>query len=136
MASGRRTSFTSTIVALTPHGDFIGCGQIKEHRGGARELASLAVSPEWRGRGAAGAIIRWLMGEAQPPLWLMCRSDLVQLYLGFGFVEIGPDEIQPPYFRRMRRLAKALLFAARGDYLAVMAWRGEEVGGEVGRLAG
>jgi GNAT superfamily N-acetyltransferase len=98
---------------------------VKEHRGGVRELASLAVAPEWRGRGVGEAVIRWLMREDGPPLWLMCRSGLVRFNLKFGFSEVGLDEPQPSYFRRMRALAKALVFAGREDYLAIMCWRAE-----------
>lgn len=113
------------VVAVDEQGQVIGCGQIKDHRGGARELASLVVSAEWRGHGVAAEIIRWLMHDAGPPLWLMCRSNLVPLYQKFGFVEVGPDETQPSYFRRMRGLAKAFLFSGRKDYLAIMSWKGE-----------
>lgn len=89
-----------------------------------RELASLVVSPGWRLRGIGGDIIRRLMGEAGPPLWLMCRSGLAGYYLNFGFEEVAADEPQPATFQRMRGLAKALVFAGRDDYLAIMVWRG------------
>ncbi len=113
------------VVAVDDQGRVVGCGQIKDHRGGARELASLVVSPEWRGRGVGGAIIQWLKRQAGPPLWLMCRSGLVRFYREFGFDLVGPDEPQPAYFRRMRALAKAFVFASRQDHLAIMSWREE-----------
>jgi amino-acid N-acetyltransferase len=112
------------VVAIDRHERVIGCGQIKVHRGGARELASLVTAPEWRGLGVGGAIVRWLMDDAGPPLWLMCRSDLAGFYLKFGFREVGGEEPKPRYFRRMRALARVFLFARRNEYLAIMVWRG------------
>ena len=111
-------------VAVDELDQVVGCGQVKNHRAGVRELASLAVAPAWRGRGMAGAIMRELMHKAGPPLWLMCRSSLVSLYAKFGFDEVGPDEDQPGYFRRMRTLAGAFLFVSGDEYLAIMTWPG------------
>lgn len=111
------------VIATDDRGQIVGCGQIKEHRGGVRELASVVVVPDWRGRGVAGAIIQRLKEQAGPPLWLMCRSGLVPLYARFGFDLVAPDEPQPAYYRRMRALAKAFVFAGRQDHLAIMSWR-------------
>jgi N-acetylglutamate synthase-like GNAT family acetyltransferase len=36
----------------------IGVGQVKPHEDGSRELASIAVVPEWQGNGVGGALIR------------------------------------------------------------------------------
>jgi N-acetylglutamate synthase-like GNAT family acetyltransferase len=112
------------VVAADEQGRVIGCGQIKQHRGGVHELASLVVTSEWRGRGVGGAIVLWLKHEAGPPLWLMCRSGLVPFYQMFEFDLVEPDDPQPAYFRRMRALAKAFVFAGRRDYLAIMSWAG------------
>lgn len=120
------------IVAVDGRGLVIGCGQIKEHQGGVRELASLVVSPEWRGQAIGRAIVRRLMAETVPPVWLMCRSGLVPYYLTFGFSEVGAAAPQPRYFRRIRTLAKAMMFSGRRDYLAVMCWDGQ---GSDGRAA-
>jgi len=112
-------------VAVDDRDQVVGCGQVKNHHAGVRELASLAVAPDWRGRGMAGAIMRELMQQAGPPLWLMCRSSLVSLYAKFGFEEVGPDEDQPGYFRRMRTLAGVFLFVSGDEYLAIMTWHGD-----------
>jgi N-acetylglutamate synthase-like GNAT family acetyltransferase len=113
------------VVAVDDRCRIVGCGQVKAHQGGVRELASLAVSRKWRRRGVGGRIIEHLMHTSAPPLWLMCRSGLVPYYLRFGFEEVMADEPQPTYFRRMRSLARALVFAGRKDHLAIMAWRGD-----------
>ncbi len=104
----------------------IGCAQLKPHRNEFVELASLVVQPEWRGRGVARSLIEQLKQETGPPLWLMCRSGLVPLYERFSFVEVLPDEAQPAYFRRVRRLASAFhMVVGRDEHLAVMVWRSD-----------
>lgn len=108
------------VVATDSDDRLIGCGQIKSHGDGARELSSIAVVKSWRGRGVARAIIELLMAEHGPPLWLMCSSSLIPLYQRFGF-RTAVDAEQPPYFRRLRRLAGTFeMFMGSGEYLAVM----------------
>jgi len=92
------------IVAESPAGAFIGCGQLKPHSDGSLELASLAVVPAWRGRGVARLIIQALMAKAPRPLYLTCRGQLGPFYEKFGFRVLRPEEM-PLYFRRLSRLA-------------------------------
>ena len=114
------------LVAVDVQGKLIGCGQVKPHSDASRELASIAVRPKWRGRGLASEIIRRLMAEGGPPLWLMCRSDLADFYRRFGFVAIRDPERMPRYFRRVYRLATAAGRLLPGDNpMAVMTWNGE-----------
>ncbi len=116
-------------VAVAEGEGIIGCGQVKPHRDGTQELASIVVVRNWRGRGVARLLIERLMLDAGAPLWLTCRSGLVGLYQRFGFREVGPEEDQPAYFRRMRRLAGVFeMLAKRGEYLAVMTWDGTHPG--------
>lgn len=108
------------IVAVTPNGALIGCGQVKPHRDGSRELASIAVLPGWRGQGVARAIIERLVAAHPGPLYLTCRSSLGAFYERFGFRTIELAEM-PPYFRRISRLAKALgIIGLIGENLLVM----------------
>lgn len=93
------------VVAGTPEGELIGCGQIKTHADGSRELASIAVFPRWRGRGAARAIIEHLLVISPGTLYLTCRSSLGPFYEKFGFRAIGEGEM-PGYFRRIYRLIR------------------------------
>jgi N-acetylglutamate synthase-like GNAT family acetyltransferase len=92
------------IVAVTPEGKIIGCGQIKPHGNEVRELASIAVDDGYRGNGIARLIITSLLSRTPPPIYLMCRSALGPFYTKFGF---SPVELvnMPSYFRRMARLA-------------------------------
>lgn len=113
------------LVAVDGAGTIIGCAQVKPHRDGSRELASIVTAEAWRGWGVATALIGRLMAEAAPPVWLNCRSGLVPFYARFDFREVGADEPQPAYFRRIRRLAAAMaLLASMGERLAVMVWEG------------
>lgn len=93
------------LVAESPAGAFIGCGQLKPHSDGSLELASLAVVPAWRGQGVARLIIQTLMERAPRPLYLTCRGSLGPFYEKFGFRRLERDEM-PPYFRRLSRLAE------------------------------
>ncbi|HET7009290.1 MAG TPA: GNAT family N-acetyltransferase [Anaerolineales bacterium] len=112
------------IVAEDGAGQFVGCGQVKEHRDGSRELASIAVEEAWRGRGIASRLIRELMQRHAPPLWLTCRSNLAEFYGRFGFVEVAEPAQMAPYFRKIVRLARMFHWLAPGERLAVMVWRG------------
>lgn len=93
------------VVAFSPEGELIGCGQIKPHGDGSQELASIAVSPGWRGRGAARAIIEHLIATKPGTLYLTCRNDLGPFYEKFGFRIIVGGEM-PRYFRRIYRLIR------------------------------
>jgi N-acetylglutamate synthase-like GNAT family acetyltransferase len=108
------------VVAVTLEDELIGCGQIKSHRDGSNELASIAVRPEWRNQGIARAIICTLLQEHPGKLYLTCRSSLGQFYEKFGFHSI-PEEEMPHYFRNIRRLFMALTKIRQlGDELLVM----------------
>ncbi len=109
------------LIAITLHGEFIGCGQIKPHSDGTKELASVAVETKWRGRGVARAIIESLLAShPSGELYLMCQSDLGALYEKFGFHAITEVEM-PTYFRRVSKLAGVLSNLAKtGEHLLVM----------------
>jgi N-acetylglutamate synthase-like GNAT family acetyltransferase len=108
------------LVAVTPNGDVIGCGQIKQHGNGSYELASLAVTQNWRGRGVANAIIHQLLSQHHGPLYLMCRSGLGEMYAKYGFRSLAEDEM-PRYFRRVSKVAGIVDTLMRdGEYLLVM----------------
>jgi N-acetylglutamate synthase-like GNAT family acetyltransferase len=103
-------------------GQIIGVAQVKPHRDGSRELASLAVIPAHRGRGVGRALIHTLQADQAPPLYLMCEARLGGYYPRFGFQPIDPPTM-PPYFRRIHRLMN-LLTAPDRPRLLVMRWDG------------
>lgn len=114
------------LLAIEEGGTIIGCGQIKRHRDGSRELASLVVREEWRGQGVASTIINTLLPTGEGPIWLMCRAELVSYYRRFGFREVGSSGSLPRYFRWVRRLMKLLACALpRRQRGAIMVRRRE-----------
>ncbi len=100
------------VLATDASGQMLGCGQLKPHRDGTLELASIAVEPAHRGRGIARAIIEHLLALATRPLYLTCRQSLGGFYQQWGFRPLAEAEM-PPYFRRLSRLARALMNLAR-----------------------
>ena len=98
----------------------IGVGQVKPHRDGSRELASIAVVPEYQDQGVAGAIIRVLLEQEHSAVYLMCLDGQTLFYTHLGFQHIERAAM-PPYFRRVTRAFNALLWLARRpERLAVM----------------
>lgn len=91
------------VLAVDSHDSIIGCGQLKPHSDGSLELASIAVLPEWRGKGVARTIIEYLLEQHSGRLYLTCRAELHTLYQKFGFQVLNTDEM-PPYFKRLSRL--------------------------------
>ena len=88
------------LVVVTPDGEVIGCGQVKPHGKDILEIASIAVKPNYRGKGIARLIIQQLIANNQTPLYLMCRSSLENFYKKFGFFVLARQEM-PPYYRRI-----------------------------------
>ena len=108
------------IVAVNGSGQVIGCGQIKPHGAGIRELASIAVLPEYQGRGIARAVMEQLLSTTPGPLYLMCVSKMESLYLKFGFKPI-PYEVMPRYFQRISNIFRvADVLRRSGEELLVM----------------
>ena len=108
------------VVAIAQDGSLIGCGQIKPHRDGSDELASIAVHPDWRERGVATAIIEYLLNDRQGELYLTCRAGMGPFYEKFGFQSVMGDELSP-YYKRLTRLVGILgKMRLAGEGLLVM----------------
>ena len=110
------------LVAVDARDQVIGTGQLKPHRGGILELASVAVVPEHRGEGLARAIIEHLLQDSPRPLYLTCRSRLEPFYEKFGFRAISYEEM-PRYYQRLSRLAGIYITVTgqdQADGLSVM----------------
>ncbi len=111
------------VVAEDEAGQFIGCGQVKPHRDGTHELASIAVKKGWRRQGVARAIIERLQAKHGRPLWLTCVNHLIPFYEPFGFVEVTDLDQMTAYYRRAKRFMKLVqLLSRQRYYLAVMVW--------------
>lgn len=97
------------IVAVDGRDRLVGCGQVKQHKDGSRELASIAVEPEWRHQGVASNIIYHLLALYPGRLFLTCRANLGPFYERFGFQLARSDELTP-YFKRLSQLARTARF--------------------------
>jgi GNAT superfamily N-acetyltransferase len=110
------------VVALDENDIVVGCGQIKPHRDGSWELASIVVAPAWRGQGVARAIIERLLADSPRPLWLTCVAPLTPFYAQFNFRELTTPADMPPYFRWVSRLFRLLTRLWPTNSLAVMRY--------------
>ena len=91
------------IIAVDRAGRLLGCGQLKPHRGGIVELASIAVEPAERHKGIASAVIDQLISQGPRPLYLTCLSSMIPFYEKWGFHRLEV-EAMPAYFRRLVHL--------------------------------
>jgi GNAT superfamily N-acetyltransferase len=110
------------LVIEDENGYLIACGQVKPHKDGSRELASIAVDENFRGQGYARQIIERLMTENPPPLYLTCRQTKRGMYEKFDFRSLTYKEMTP-YFRRLYGFAKFISWLVRrlGE-MNVMKW--------------
>ena len=90
------------ILAVDKNDRVLGTGQIKTHSDGTRELASIAVIPEFQRKGIASQIILYLLERNPPPLYLTCRASLGPFYEKFGFVQLNHSDLKGYFFRLHR----------------------------------
>ncbi len=110
------------IIVVDAQDRIIATGQIKPHGRDIHELASIAVTPEYRGQGLARAIIEYLLKDSPRPLYLTCQSKLEPLYEKFGFHTI-PYEEMPRFYQRISKLVgliKSVGKFGEGNGLSVM----------------
>jgi N-acetylglutamate synthase-like GNAT family acetyltransferase len=95
------------FIVAEEDGSIVGIGQVKSHRDGSRELASIAVVPAKQGLGIGSAVIKTLLARERGVLHLTCRRQMQGYYERFGFRSLEPSEF-PPYFARMIPLVNVL----------------------------
>jgi len=95
------------FIVAEDAGAIVGVGQVKPHRDGTRELASIAVLPARQGQGIGTAIIQDLVRRENATLYLTCRSRLQGYYERFGFRRLESRDY-PPYFARMLPILNTL----------------------------
>jgi len=115
------------VVAVHEHGVRVGCAQVKSHKGGSLELASVAVVPLYRHQGVAEMMICEILENQNPPIYLTCRSSLVSFYEHFEFTELFELETIPAYFCKVKRVFAWLEKRKWVERLAVMVWNGKKI---------
>lgn len=98
----------------------IACAQIKPHRDGSHELASLVVDADYRGQGIARSLVEHLTEIHAGELYLICRASLGDFYEKLGFEVVSQPQMTP-YFRKISRLASLVeIIHKEGETLLVM----------------
>jgi len=103
--------------------EIVGTAQIKTHRDGSRELASIATRPAYQKQGIATRLIQRWLAQTQGPLYLVCMPDMGTFYEPFGFKRLA-DHALPPYFRRIKRLVKVFEVVSGDEQMLVMVREG------------
>lgn len=102
-------------------GQIVGIGQIKRHRDGTPELASLVVAEAYRRQGIGGHLVQALVEghrhtHPTEPLYLFCLVELQRYYAQFGFQKVNRSTLPWP--------------------LWLMHWLGNGIGSLVRRFGG
>lgn len=99
------------FIIAEREGQIVGIGQVKEHRDGSRELASIAVRPAYQRQGIATAIIRELLSREEGVLYLTCRTYMEDFYKPFGFYRVSGDELSGymAFLDRLNRYLEAFV---------------------------
>jgi N-acetylglutamate synthase-like GNAT family acetyltransferase len=105
----------------------VGTVQVRIHRRGSRELASLVVEPSHRRSGLGGRLVETVIGEVSGTLYLMTLRETEGFFrrFGFGAVKAGST---PADFRRQFRIgqiATAIFSIPARRRLRIVAMRRE-----------
>jgi N-acetylglutamate synthase-like GNAT family acetyltransferase len=116
------------FIIAEAHGQVVAVGQVKGHRDGSRELASLAVRPAFRGQGLGSQLCQALIEREAGPLYLWCRERLETFYNRFDFLRATRDDMSP-HFRRLYGLAGVAGLVLRRSVLSqlIVMKRGEKL---------
>ncbi len=112
------------LVAETD-GTIVGVGQIKTHRDGSQELASLAVVPHFQGQRVGSALVHALLDGISEPVYLFCLEELEGYYNRFQFQRTGPPNLPRAIGRRLSlaHMGMRLLAILTGRRLRIIAMR-------------
>jgi N-acetylglutamate synthase-like GNAT family acetyltransferase len=83
----------------------VGVAQIRIHRRGTRELASVAVASSLRGSGVGSRLVETLIAGAPGTLYLMTRRETEGYFARFGFQTVEAAST-PADFRRQFRIGQ------------------------------
>lgn len=89
-----------------PTNPIVGIAQIRPYSD-CRELGSVVMLPEYRGRGIARRLIETLLAQETGDVYLDCASSKIPLYTRFGFHVIPFKEM--PRTLKMKSLGASLM---------------------------
>ena len=112
------------IVATDATG-LLGAVQLRLHADQSRELGSLVVRKDARGRGLASRLIDTLLAPIATRVLMITGAPFASHYRRWGFQPIDPDEAPRPirrnyYFGRILGGAMSLMYGRRPKALAVL----------------
>jgi N-acetylglutamate synthase-like GNAT family acetyltransferase len=87
------------FVVADDAGRVVGVAQLRPRADGSRELASLAVQPDQRGKGVGSEMVQVLLLGQPAPIYLFCESELDAFYRRFGFEQIERNTLPAPLKR-------------------------------------
>jgi N-acetylglutamate synthase-like GNAT family acetyltransferase len=93
------------FVVAIDRGGLAGTVQMRHHADGSRELGSLVVRRDLRGRGVAARLIDALLQRHEDRVLLVTRTTRAPYFAPWGFSPIAPNAAPPP-LRRQRRLGQ------------------------------
>lgn len=99
------------FVAAEDERGIVGVAQVRKHRDGSRELASLVVNEGLRGQGIAARMIDALLETEPGHMFMITTQDHAAHYERWGFDVIERSAASPPVRRnqRMGSLARLVL---------------------------
>ena len=112
------------FVVATDHTGVVGAVQLRKHFDGSRELGSLVVRKEARGRGIAAWLIDALLSTQTSRIFMITRAAFAAHYERWGFRPVEPVAVPSPIRRNylFGRLAGilSLLQGRRPNRLVVL----------------
>jgi amino-acid N-acetyltransferase len=109
------------VVAEMPEEGIVGIGQIRPYPN-CPELGSMVVRKPFREQGIGGMVIRALLADHPPPVYLECRSHMAPYYARFGFREIPWQQAPMPL--KLKSGTANVLGRLFGLRISVMRWDG------------
>ena len=95
------------FVVAEVDGDLLGVAQVRRHRDGSHELASLVVRPEARGRGVAANMIEMVLDGEPGPVFMLVDRRFARHYQRWAFRPVEPSDL-PTSMRRQLRIGRAV----------------------------
>ncbi|MBV1693805.1 MAG: GNAT family N-acetyltransferase [Hyphomicrobiales bacterium] len=77
------------FIVAVDGGEIVGAAQVRRHPDGARELGSLVVRADHRGRGISGRLIETLLAREATAVFMITGSSRAHTFARFGFVPAG-----------------------------------------------